>query len=161
MLPAVVLAIDPGGMTGLAVYSRLYKPGQRFWCDELPPYEACKHVEYLCSMYASSLAIFWERFTIGQATAKMTRKGVNQTIEVIGVCRYMALRHECQTLMEAPQATPSATEQVVLRKLGWWVPGKNDAQSAAGHMYRWMLRSGNAPPAVLEATGDREQGEGS
>ena len=33
-----------------------------------------------------------------------------------------------------------------LRMLGWWLPGKDDAQSAGQHMLAWLLRSGNLPP---------------
>lgn len=160
MLPPAVLWADPGGMTGLAMYHSGYLPQYRFMCEELPQFEACEAVEFQCMKWGPSLSIGWERFTIGQKTAKMTRGGVNTAIEVIGVCKYMARKYGCQVLPEASQHSPEPSEQLLLKRLDWWRPGKDDAQSAACHLVRWMLRTGNAPPAVHAAMQDQGKGQG-
>ena len=36
----------------------------------------------------------------------------------------------------------------MLKALGWWAPGLDDAQSAACHMLRWMMAGNMAPPDV-------------
>jgi hypothetical protein len=142
-------------MTGIAIYER---DSARFTSFEHKQPEAMASVWTLCSAWRENLAIGWERFTIGQKTAKITRAGANTAIEVIGVCKWSAQAWGCTRLPEAQQTTPSAAEQAALRALGWWKPGADDAQSAAAHMLRWMLRTSQAPPAVYAAV--QGQGEG-
>lgn len=149
MLPPVVAWADPGKMTGIAVYEFQVLPAYRFTCDELDFRQACSRIEYLCQMHGYSLAIGWERFTINAQTHKKTPQ--HDALKVIGVAEYMAAKYRCQVLPPAQQESPSAAEQAALRELGWWVPGKDDAQSAAAHMLRWMLRTRQAPPHVVAA----------
>ena len=157
MIPEHVAWIDPGGMTGIAVYSRPNVPDMQFWCDEFPFHQACERVERMCDMYGAVLAVGWERYTITGQSHKKTPQGQETALKVIGWCEHMAWKRKCQVLPPAQQASPSAAERAALQRLGWWVPGKDDAQSAAAHMLRWMLASRNAPPHVMAAM--REQGE--
>jgi len=155
MLPLAVLWVDPGKMTGLAYLSIAgQQPGHRFGALELPFQEACLNIDSMCQGWGSSLAIGWERFTITSRTYKLTPQP--DALHVIGVCRYLAGKHGCRVLPEAPQATPGAAEQAQLRAIGWWQPGKDDAQSAAAHLLRYCVKTGNVPPGLAA----RLQGEG-
>jgi hypothetical protein len=154
MLPAAVLWVDPGKMTGVAFYQT--KPWTENWdyqalpyfaADEKPFGPACRDIESMCAAWTGRLAFGWERFDINSETHKKTRGGTTDAMHIIGVCRYLAARYGCQQLPEAAQHTPDKLEQEQLKKLGWWVPGKDDAQSAAAHMLRWLVRSNELTPA--------------
>lgn len=134
MLPPAVLWVDPGEMTGLAKYET-YNAG--FSADELPEEEAWQRIEAMARYYGRRLAIGWERFTITARTHKLTSQPA--ALETIGVCRYLALAWGCHVLEPAQQHTPDAADRKRLQALGWWVPGKDDAQSAACHMLRWLM----------------------
>jgi hypothetical protein len=143
-------------MTGVATYYRDTGQMCAFECAQM---DASAMVWSLCAAHRDSLAIGWEKFTITGNTAKFTRAGSNAAIEVIGVCRWAAHAWSCTVLPAAQQHTPDAADQHLLKSLGWWVPGKDDAQSAAAHLVRWMLRSNQAPPVVAAAV-QMAQGSG-
>lgn len=136
-----VLWVDPGGMTGLARIER-----GRFHADEFPFGEACDRINAMCAYWRHSMAIGWERFTITTETHKKTRQP--EAMEIIGVCKYLAASYRCQVLRPAQQHTPDRRDRELLQALGWWVPGKDDAQSAAAHMLHWMMRAGTVPSAA-------------
>jgi hypothetical protein len=148
MLPLAVLWVDPGKMTGIASLTIAgQQPGHKFGADEFPFQEACSRVESWCSGWGQSLAIGWERFDINSQTHKKTQGGTKDALHVIGVLRYLTGKYGCRFLGEANQHTPGPHDQRQLRKLGWWVPGKDDAQSAACHMLAWLTRENELVPA--------------
>jgi hypothetical protein len=149
MLPPAVLWVDPGKMTGLAALY-LSGPGRVLSASEYPFLETCQHVNSMCSVWGSSLAIGWERFDINAQTHKKTREGTTDALHVIGVCRYLAAANGCRVLEPGQQHTPTHAERDQLIRLGWWVPGKDDAQSAACHMLRWLMQNNELTPEQRE-----------
>jgi hypothetical protein len=146
----VIMWVDPGKMTGLA----WLLGGVEFHADEYGFDAAADRIEHTCRRYGPTLAIGWERYTI---LASMPQTDAAHAIEMIGVTRRYARRGHCHILPEAAQHTPGPFDRKVLETLGWWVKGRDDAQSAAAHMLRYLMRSGTLPPrvsaAVSEASG--------
>jgi hypothetical protein len=139
--------VDPGKQTGNAVLGMNDHYGfLEFGAREDPFFIACELIEAVASSNRMGLAIGWERFDINAGTHKMTREGINDALHVIGVCRYIAAKYGCRVLEPAQQHTPDPAERTQLKKLGWWVPGKDDAQSAACHMLRWLIRENELTP---------------
>jgi hypothetical protein len=158
MLYPSTVWLDGGGMTGIAW---LLNGGHVFQADEYPFDEACFQIEQWCAYGQGTVAIGWERYTI--------RPGVPQThaYDAIGInmiAGYLARKHGCAILPVAAQHTPNAADRRELEAIGWWVPGKNDAQSAACHALRYCRRSGNLPPreaAILsDLAGTMQAGKG-
>jgi hypothetical protein len=139
--------VDPGKMTGIAYLNERHE----FAADEFAFGPACREIGSLCERFGRTLAIGWERFDINDQTHKKTQAGTKDALHMIGVCRYLVARYECRALPEAHQHTPDLHEQRQLKRLGWWRPGKDDAQSAAGHMLRWLMSTGELTPAQREA----------
>jgi hypothetical protein len=135
-------------MTGLAVLINGDHAEHSFWADEFRFMKAGTVIESLADTYTNQLAVGWERYDIRPGSP--TKDAAN-AIEMIGVTRWIATRECCQILPPAPQHTPKPAEREVLQALGWWVPAKNDAQSAAWHLVAWMLREKIAPPYVMAA----------
>lgn len=146
MLPPCVLWIDPGGDTGLA-WLWLEDGTRKFWATEYPFAEACQAIEDTCRLYGPALFVGWETY---QVRAGEPQHNARDAIEPIGMARWCAIKHGCHILQEAARHTPDRDDQEWLRAAGWWVPGKDDAQSAAAHMRRWLLRSGQMPPEVTD-----------
>jgi hypothetical protein len=139
MLPPAVLWIDPGGMTGLARLER-----GTFTVDERAFQAAGDFIVGMTYHYGPMLAVGWERFAILPSTHKLTPQP--EALMVIGLALYHATANRCRILPEAEQMSPSREQQAMLKALGWWVPGKDDAQSAANHMLAHLLRTGDLPP---------------
>lgn len=161
MLPPAVLWVDPGLMTGFALLCNPPGPWGSLWVDEWDFPGACGVLESICISYQQQLAVGWERFTVTGETHKKTPQP--DALHFIGVCRLMSLKYRCRVLPEAQQATPSKSEQEQLKALGWWVPSKDDAQSAAAHLLRWLQRTGELPPRereILNAIGRQDTGNG-
>ena len=144
MIPACVLAIDGGGMTGLAW---LWDHGARFQVDEYPPLEAADCIEATCRTWGPGLAILWERYDI---RVRLPQTSAYDAIGINMISRWMAMRHGCQILAPAQQHTPAPAERRELEAIGWWVRGRNDAQSAAWHLLHWLEHSRNLPPRERE-----------
>lgn len=139
MLPPAVLWIDPGGMTGLARLER-----GTFTVDERAFQAAGDFIVGMTHHYGPMLSLGWERFTIFADTHKYTQQP--EALEIIGLARYHATANRCRILPEQEQMTPKPGDRRKLEAIGWWLPGKNDAQSAANHMLVWLLRQGELPP---------------
>jgi hypothetical protein len=142
MIHPMVMWMDPGGDSGLAW---LWDTGTRFHADEFRLPQLVYQIEDTCSRYRRYAAVGWERYF---PIPGKPQTNAADAIEPIGVLKSAAIRYGCTILKPAEPRTPDASEHQQLEAIGWWVPGKDDAQSAAGHMLRYCRRSGNLPPAV-------------
>jgi len=139
MLPPLVLWIDPGDMTGLAWLDG----GQNFYADEFPFMQAAARIETTCrAVPRGSCWTGWETYTIDPRRPQIN---AHDALGMIGIARMWAYRHGCQVMTAEPGQRNVAT-RVMLEAIGWWIPAKNDAQSAAAHMLAWLLRVNEVPP---------------
>lgn len=139
-----ILWIDPGKMTGLAVWMPAGSslPGHEFWADEFEFMMAGNQIESICAWYGPSLRAGWEHFYVHEKTPG---DDAHHAIEMIGVARRAITRYQCVQVGPAqPKQRLMATPRM-LEAIGWWLPGKDDAQSAAQHLLAYMLRTGNVP----------------
>jgi hypothetical protein len=138
-----VLWIDPGKMTGLALYDAGSAPD--FHCTELPFIEAGDMIEQMCGWYKKRLRVGWEHFHVH---AKTPGDDAHHAMEMIGVARRAAYVAGCITFKPAQPGERFIATMQMLEHIGWWRPGLDDAQSAAQHMLAWMYRSGNVPSLI-------------
>jgi hypothetical protein len=135
-----VLWIDPGKITGIALW--VVRDGGGFFCDEMDFDNAAHAIEATCERYGRELDVGWEHFAIFPKTPPAD---AHHAIEMIGVARRAQRRNGCRNVGPAqPEQRKSAT-MARLKAIGWWVPGKDDAQSAAQHLLAWMERTGCVP----------------
>jgi hypothetical protein len=144
MIPEAVLWIDPGDDTGLAW---LLDHGTAFYAWEFKFFEAGDQIEATCQQHGPRLAVGWERYDI---RTRLPQTHAYDAIGIIAVTRRAVRRYGCQVLDPAQQHTPTPAEHRELEAIGWWVKGRNDAQSAAGHLLAWLRRSHNLPPRERE-----------
>jgi hypothetical protein len=161
-LPPCVLWIDPGGITGLAwLDTPIVRAGplkipqpepvpHTYKCMEEKPQKAVAAIEALLGWYGALAWVGWEQTTI----MPRSPKDIATAIEVTGAARYLAGKYGCRILTPRQQHTPNAAEQRWLKAIGWWVPGKDDIQSAACHLMRWCQETGNVPSHLAVRLGE-------
>ena len=140
MLPPVVMWIDPGKSTGLATY---YSPQGNFYAQERDFTTAGRYIFASCLNYGPMLAIGWENYTV---RPNEPQTNAHDALEMIGVARWCALDNKCILLGEPQPGDRKVATMAMLKALGWWREGQDDAQSAAQHLLAWMLRSNSVPP---------------
>lgn len=140
-----VLWIDPGKMTGLAYWA----PWHQEWVVGIEEYDfmqAADRIGAHCAAHRRWLLIGWEHFVI---TPKTPPDDAHHAIEMIGVARLYAQLHGCQILPVAMPDERLTVSRKMLEAVRWWLPGKDDAQSAAQHLLAWMLRQDCVPNEVM------------
>jgi len=153
-----VLAVDPGGTTGLALYDERpsYHPTDpgllpaEFYSWQEDDYEGVAR-RILSNAKPGRLdALVCEGFHIRGNTHKLDAGAFNQTTDLIGACRYAAFLADIPFIRQTPaQAKGFATDDK-LRKLGWWSTGSaGHDNDAARHLLTHLAGIRYAP--VLEA----------
>lgn len=135
--------VDPGKDTGIAAWHPRW---DRAFVWEYEFERAGDMIEYICRAYGQPL-VGWEAFHINPKTPPAD---AHHAIEMIGVTRRAAIKNKCVILTPADPNQRKKATPAMLKALDWWLPGKDDAQSAAQHLLAWLLREGNLP--------DREAG---
>jgi hypothetical protein len=153
-----VLWADPGGMTGVAVWWPVPGAEPGFIAAEYDFTTAASQVDEVCKHFGDRLDVGWEDFIIRPKTPP---SDAHHALEMIGVIRWAMLRNGCRQIGPAQPEQRKAATRDMLEAIGWWRPGKDDAQSAAAHMLSWMLRTGQVPDrqaVVLAALRSDDQG---
>lgn len=130
-----VLAVDPGGTTGLATWfanEPLYPtPVWNAWATPID--DAMIEVHNMLSDEGIDLCIF-ESFHISSNTLKKGRDGPMDAIEFIGVGRYLARILEVEFITQSPSEAKSFATDQKLKQYGWWVPGVDHPRDASRHL---------------------------
>lgn len=137
MLDAV-LAVDPGGTTGWALWNRedgLAAVGE----DDFEHFtRRVDNWSRNMSIRGFSGAIVCERYTIGKGTLEKTRQ--NTPLEIIGVCRYFALKYGHNFELQSPSDAKSFTTNEKLKRLGWYTRGKQHGNDAVRHLVLYLAK---------------------
>lgn len=142
-----ILTIDPGHTTGIAF--------KDFATSEAPvtymPIGLIAAYGHFFSLIANEGPdlIVCEKFTITAGTAKKSRGGSNEAIELIGVARYAAWNHGVNFEEQMPSDAKNFCSDVKLRRLSWYVPGPDHARDALRHLVLAGVRHGVLDPATL------------
>lgn len=151
---ALVLAIDPGTTSGLALLSLdLADEGRpsSVWCDQLPWLEAAAAVESRVAQMkwaletgtAERASVVAEKFTVNPQTASKGQQGIEDAIGLRGVARQRCAATELE--YDGSQSASSAKSLVkddVLRGLGLYARGMKHVCDAYRHAVLYAVRSG-------------------
>lgn len=135
------IAVDPGGMTGVAYQTDSDKLPYTW---EQPTFEALNLVEQLID----------NEFAMVVCESFIPRPGAKtwqpEAIESIGVVRYLARKADCAFELQSPADAKRFSTDEKLKKLGWWVPTPgghiNDAQR---HLLLARVRHGDIDLGAL------------
>lgn len=122
-----MIALDPGGTTGLATCD--YEAGAYayFIATQCTPQEALDWV-WSCIEHNTSI-VYAERYTVTPRTVKMTRQ--YDALYVIGAAQWMCKHTSSTFKLVDPATSKKLGNDRVLRDSGLWTPGKQHANDAA------------------------------
>ena len=126
----LIIAVDPGKTTGIAVYDATNK--SLIGTEQIGDlYDTITYIEDW--MYTT---IVCESYTITPATMKKSRQ--NYSLEMIGVLRYLTQKHDAKFLLQTPAAAKSFSTDDKLKRLDWYVPGQDHANDALRHLLLYL-----------------------
>ena len=154
-----VLAIDPGGTTGLAYVQFLVEYDDdvrvcmgtssfRSWEDE--PWFAMNEVETMLRRPHPEHkldAVVVERYVITPATLKKTAQ--YEALYQVGVLLFFGWNHDVPVVLQQPSVTKKLVPDASLKSLNWYRPSKGGHQNdAARHLAAYGLQHGLILPTV-------------
>lgn len=134
-----VLAVDPGGNTGIAQYVN------EEWKAWIEPFDQAQMtVHRLLESGVPKITkeglhqphfdlVVFESIVITAATLKKSRD-VMKSIEFIGVGRYLCKCYGIEFITQTPSEGMSFGTDTKLRAMGWFTPGPDHANSASKHL---------------------------
>jgi len=150
-----ILSVDPGAHVGIAVAEIEEDGTVGFFSYEMTPEQFYDMAEAL--VYEADV-VLCEDFVISGARARDS----NQTIEMIGVLRYLVARRNQQMGYRGTESLPPNVPFITqppgagtafagpkwskLKAIGWYRPGPDHSNSAAGHLLRYLVQN----PALRE-----------
>jgi len=141
-----VLAVDPGGTTGMAYY---YDGLFDSW--QADDYQSA--VEWSAELLDSTTpldALVCEGFVIRANTAKLDAGAFSLTTDLIGACRLLAHQAGIPFVRQTPAEAKSFATDDKLRRLGWYIPTKGGhANDASRHLLTFLAKQNYAP--ILQA----------
>jgi len=144
---SVIIAIDPGKMSGGAVYRLNDQDGQPFSSWQCDFDELCKHMIEMGAAHRDNLDVVSESFIITINTAKNTQ--ATWSLELIGVARMVSRLYTGQELvLQTPAAAKRLCSDDLLKALGWYKPGQGHANDAARHLGLFLLSRGWMDPRI-------------
>ena len=148
-----VVAVDPGGTTGLAMYS----PSEGMSATQGKPYEI---IEWIGDSLDAIDIVYCERFTISQQTLKKSREGSNVAIETIGIIRWLCSRAGIRFVEQTPGEAKGFATNDKLRAMGW-LKLPDHARDAARHLLLAVVKERLIDPKILLPQGTIPTKEGS
>lgn len=133
------LAVDPGGTTGYAWAWMALNENLQVSADQDLPLPFLDTVNtWIGGNREAEIVV--ERYTITQRTIKLTRQA--DALEVTGALRYLAHAYGGRKIiLQNPADAMRLFTNDRLKKLGWYVPGKEHANDALRHLgYRLAQR---------------------
>jgi hypothetical protein len=144
-----VLAVDPGGTTGLA----MWEDGTfRAWHE--PRLDAMRTVDILCGGRLD-LMVF-ESFHLSQQTLKKSERDALDVIEFIGVGRFLAGEYHVAFETQSPSEAKAFTTDAKLKALGWWTKGLDHPRDATRHLVLALAKRRLLDLSLLARAGDVE-----
>ena len=148
--PDVTIWLDPGKTTGFACWDHRARSFTSFETDDLVTVGSSVELLALVNDHdeAFQAAIGWERYIITPGNAR--HGSAEWSLEVIGVARYLALKHGLAILKPQTSSMMKVSTDARLKLVGWHKPGKAHANDAARHLLRCMLRAGTLPFSIWD-----------
>ena len=134
---ATVVAVDPGGTTGIALWS----PHLGLSMRELNP--AAEAVDWLANVLDSSNPrrhVVVERYIITPATAKMSQQ--HDALEIIGALKFLCRKYGHTLTMQTPAEAKAFSTDAKLKNVGWYQPGQGHARDASRHALLFLAKQG-------------------
>jgi hypothetical protein len=137
-----VLWLDPGKVTGLAWYDI---EADQFFSHQYLDHDLIDVLESLADVYGHRMAVGWGLY-IQTPRSKGTAK---YSLEAIGKVKELLEERGIEILKGQPSSARNFQSTVIfLRRLGWYAAGKQHANDAACHLFRYLIRQRPIPQNI-------------
>ena len=140
-----MLAVDPGGCTGMALYEAGDLDEHFEAWSEPDPMGAIDRARMEIVSGLDVLVV--EEFRITAGTGRKTRAGSNTAIEIIGALRWIAFKRGVPIVEQAPADAMGFATNDKLKRLGWYTPGPDHARDATRHLVLYLVKGGRIEPS--------------
>lgn len=129
-----ILAVDPGGTTGIALKDFCCEPFNEAPGTWMPVgFQRTASLLEQKILYDECDLVVCERFTIGPSTRGKSTRGSNEAIELIGLTRYFCSKQDVPFEEQAPADAMSFVPDSRLRMIGWYKTGEDHQRDAMRH----------------------------
>lgn len=136
-----IFAFDPGKTTGWALAEVENGDVLNITYGEDAPFVVCARIDAWFRAYGERLQPVGEKYTITARTATLSQQ--HDALEIIGVARYLAWKHDCQELLLQPTNTKKFSTDKRLKAMGWWHKGGGGhANDALRHLMGYLVSIG-------------------
>lgn len=129
-----IVWIDPGKTTGVAWYdidADLFGSGQYDEHELIPALDA------LITAHHGRIAVGWELYIQTPRSMGDAKYSLGEIARVKALCE----KRDVPVLKGQPSSARHLKGTIVfLRRLGWYAAGKEHANDAACHLFRWVIR---------------------
>lgn len=140
--PTFIVWLDPGKMTGLAWYDI---DADRFGSGQYDAHELVDVLDSLTSAHYPRIAIGWELYNQTPRSKGDAKYSLGEIAKVQALCE----EERIPVLKGQPSSARSPRSTVVfLRRLGWYAAGKEHANDAACHLFRWLIKQRPVPEKI-------------
>ena len=142
----LVVAVDPGKVTGIAVWDPA-ELGNRPGAYEVPSRVKVYRVFDDIVSWGRPGTVVIERFTIKPGVVNTNQP---DALMIIGAIESTATRVGWPVEFQLPAAAMSWATNERLRRVGWWVRGKEHANDALRHLLLWTYAHNLLPEEIKE-----------
>lgn len=136
----VIVAVDPGGLTGVALYSTEHP--RSFNSYEVQGFDGLSRW-FFGNITPDVLVV--ERFLIRANTHKLDAGAFEETTDQIGLCRYVATTAGAEFVRQTPAEAKGFADNDKLHRLGWYNGTRGGhANDAARHLLTYLAKKGDA-----------------
>jgi hypothetical protein len=134
-----ILGIDPGLLTGIALYLQEDKKLTRIWAREVSEVEVDFLIEETIKTYAPDIEVINEKFFITEKTYKLPE--CPWSLEKTGVIKYMCNKYGVKYNWQSPSEAKDFVPDSRLRNLDeWFKGGEGHARDAIRHVITHVVK---------------------
>lgn len=144
--PSFIAWCDPGKTTGVAWYDI---PADLFGSAQYDEHQLVPALESLIAAHRERIAVGWELYL---QTARSKGDGQYSLGEIAKI-KALCETRQVPVLKGQPSSARNLKSTVIfLRRLGWYAPGKEHANDAACHLYRYLIKQHPVPERIRKTT---------
>lgn len=138
--PTFIVWLDPGKTTGAAWYDI---PADVFGSGQYDEHELPRVLGTLIDAHPGRIAVGWELYIQTPRSKGDAKYSLGEIAKVKALCEQRGV----PVLKGQPSSARNVRSTVVfLRRLGWYAAGKEHANDAACHLFRWLIRTVRPTP---------------
>jgi hypothetical protein len=133
---STVVGVDPGGTTGLALWS----PDMGLSLRQIEGADVAVDWMADCARTLQCATFVVEKYIITPATAKLSQQ--HDPLEIIGALKFLTRKYKHKLVLQSPSEAKAFSTNDKLKRVGWYQPGQDHARDASRHVLLYLSKVG-------------------